>query len=88
MKKNVKLQLIEGLKNTFGNVVTRKQIVEFLAQNPTEVTGFTFPFFITNNKTVRTGRGAYDLNKLSTKNGGLGTQQITSTLSVEVSLGI
>lgn len=63
--------LIEGLKAKFGSVVTRKQILEFVKTSGTVFegsrvpAGTEFPHWITNNKMIKVGRGAYNLDLLT-----------------------
>lgn len=64
-----KRQFLEDLKANFGPVVTRKQIISFVAQETGQVflgsrvpKNTEFPHWITNCKEARTTRGAYNLD--------------------------
>ncbi len=66
-----KKTLVTNLKAKYGtNVVTRKQILEFVKSQGVSFdgsrvpSGTEFPHWITNNKNIRVGRGAYNLDLL------------------------
>jgi len=65
-----KRTLVTNLRTRFGNVVTRKQILEFVKSQGANFagarvpSGTEFPHWITNNKGIRVGRGAYNLDLL------------------------
>lgn len=65
-----KKTLVADLKAKYGNVVTRKQILEFVKGQGASFTGARvpsgtdFPHWITNSKKIRVGRGAYNLDLL------------------------
>lgn len=69
-----KQEIVNELVARFGNLVTRKQIVEFVNSKGAAIeggrvpAGVDFPHWITNNKAIRSGRGVYDLTKLNLKN--------------------
>jgi hypothetical protein len=54
-----KSQILQQLTERYGSVVTRSQIVEFVGETSTP-----FPHWITNDKTLRLGRGQYNLDVL------------------------
>lgn len=59
-----KKTLVENLINKFGEVVTRKDIVDYVKSND-----LPLPRWILNDKSIRTGRASFNLALLNTDSG-------------------
>jgi len=57
-----KATLITALREKFGDVVTRKQVLSHVTTS-----GIEIPHWLFNNKSFRAGRGSYDLSKVPVK---------------------
>jgi hypothetical protein len=66
-----KKALVAELVAKFGNVITRSQLLEHMRTKGLDFRGSRlpkgsdFPFWITNTKSLRAGRGQYDLSSLN-----------------------
>ena len=56
---DAKRNLVKGLFEKFGAVVSRKEATAYAAAN-----GFDKPHWLFNNKAFRAGRGRYDVTKV------------------------
>ena len=72
-----KKALVLTLREEFGAIATRKQIVEFVGEN-----GLALPRWIFNNKEFRAGRAQYNLDAILGTAGG-----VVGTPAVETGVG-